>query len=159
MENQVHLRNRMSEFYIKKPKNFHVKVEVSTVFMECEKKLLLLQRSSHKEISPETWAVPGGKLEKRETPLQGLIREIEEELQLSPSPDVLKHKKSLYVRHPLVEYRLHLFQWLLDSAPNITLNPEEHQAFIWQPIDKFSDLPLLEGQLKAFDFIYNPGNL
>ncbi|NDE82011.1 MAG: NUDIX domain-containing protein [Chlamydiia bacterium] len=146
----------MSEFYLKKPKNFHVKVEVSTVFMECEKKLLLLQRSSHKEISPDTWGVPGGKLEKKETPLQGLSREIQEELQLCPSPEELRHIKSLYVRHPRVEYRLHLFQWLLDSIPTIIISPEEHQAFIWQPVNKFGDLPLLEGQLEAFHFIYKP---
>lgn len=145
----------MSEFYVEKPENFQVSVEVSTVFMESENKLLLLQRSSHKKISPDTWGVPGGKLEENETHLQGLQREIEEELQLFPSADILKHVNSLYVRHPAVEYRLHLFQWKLESIPQITLNPEEHQAFIWQPIDEFNDLPLLEGQLEAFYSIYS----
>ncbi|PWU14527.1 MAG: hypothetical protein C5B45_04230 [Chlamydiae bacterium] len=143
----------MSEFYVKKPKDFHIKVEVSTVFMEYEKKLLLLQRAPHK-ISPGSWAIPGGKLEKNETPLEGLMREVKEELQLSPSLKSIKHIKSLYVRHPLTDYRLHLFQWLLDSMPNITINPEEHQASLWQPIDQFGNVHLLEGQLEAFHFAY-----
>jgi 8-oxo-dGTP pyrophosphatase MutT (NUDIX family) len=144
---------KMSEFYLIKPKDFHVKIEVSTVFMENEKKLLLLQRSSHKH-SPNTWAIPGGKLENTETPLEGLMREIEEELQLSPSSEVFQYLQSLYVRHPLVEYQLHLFQWILDAIPSITINAEEHQAFVWQPIDKFGELPLLEGQLEAFRIAY-----
>jgi 8-oxo-dGTP diphosphatase len=143
----------MSEFHLKRPKNFYAKVEVSTVFMQCTKKLLLLQRASHK-ISPNKWAVPGGKLEKNETPLEGLVREIEEELQLSPSREVLKYKKSFYVRHSLIEYQLHIFQWLLDAVPPIIINSEEHQDFIWQPMIKFNNLPLIEGQLEAFHFLY-----
>lgn len=143
----------MTEVYSKKPKNFHVQIEVSTVFMECKKKLLLLQRSSHKT-SPDGWAIPGGKLEEKETPLQALTREIAEELQLFPVAEVLKSIESFYVRHPLVEYRLHVFQWLLDTIPDIIVNPEEHQAFIWQPIDQFANLSLIEGQLKVFQFVY-----
>lgn len=144
----------MSEFYLEKPPNFHVKVEVSTVFMECERKLLLLQRASH-TFSPGNWAVPGGKLEKNETPLEGLLREISEELQLSPPPKALKYFKSFYVRHPVIDYRLHLFQWLLTSIPKITITPKEHQAFLWQPIDRFSEVPLIEGQLEAFRAVYS----
>lgn len=143
----------MSDLFLYKPKNFQIKVEVSTVFMECEKKILLLQRSSHK-ISPCTWAIPGGKFEQNETPLDCLVREIEEELQISPPPQMLEYKQSLYVRHPLLEYKLHLFQWKLNSIPKIKINPHEHQAFLWQPIVNFHNLNLIEGQLEAFNFIY-----
>ncbi len=143
----------MSEFYTKCPKNFYYKVEVSTVFIECENKLLFLQRASNK-ISPGTWAIPGGKLEKNETPLEGLIREIQEELQLCPTQEVFKYLNSFYVRHPLIDYRLHLFRCHLESFPVITINTDEHQAFIWQSVEKVNELALLEGQIEAYHLAY-----
>jgi 8-oxo-dGTP diphosphatase len=137
-----------------KPKNFHSRLQVSTVFIECQGKLLLLQRANHIS-SPNLWVIPGGKLENEETPLEGLLREIAEELNLHPSPKDLQYIDSLYVQRPLFEYRLHLFKWELGSFPTIALNPKEHQAYIWQPIEQFQDLALLEGQLEVFHFVYD----
>ena len=144
----------MSEFYIEKPSDFGAELEVSTVFMECQGKLLLLHRA-HCELSLETWGIPGGKLEKGETSLEGLAREIREELRLNPDPDDLQFIRSLYVRHPKVKYQLHLFRWILTSIPSLTLDPKEHRNYLWQPIEAFADLPLLEGQLEAFKFVYD----
>lgn len=143
----------MSKFYFEKPSDFGLEVEVSTVFMECEEKLLLLHRSQC-ELSPETWGIPGGKLEKGETPLGGLIREIWEELRLNPDPNELQFIHSLYVRHPKIKYRLHLFRWMLLSMPSIILDPKEHCDYLWQPIETFDELTLLEGQLEAFKLVY-----
>ncbi len=143
----------MSEFYLEKPSDFAKELEVSTVFMECEGKLLLLLRA-HCELSPHTWGVPGGKLEKGETPMQGLVREIWEELRLASPPDELELVHSLYVRHPKVKYQLHLFRWRLSLIPAVQLDPKEHSAYLWQPIEGFGDVPLLEGQLEAFHFVY-----
>jgi len=144
----------MSEFYIEKPSDFGAELEVSTVFMEHQKKLLLLHRAQC-ELSPQTWGIPGGKLEKGETPLEGLTREIWEELHLVPELKDLEFIRSLYVRHPKVKYQLYLFRWILTSEPSITLDPREHYNYVWQPIEKFKDLPLLEGQLEAFKFVYS----
>lgn len=143
----------MSEFYFNKPADFDVQLEVSTVFMEHDDKLLLLQRGSS-EWGSGTWAVPGGKLEKKETPLEGLIREIKEELCLCPSQRELAYLNSVYVHHPRVKYHLHLFQWKLLAIPKIVLNPNEHTDFLWQPISEFANLHLLEGQLEAFRIVY-----
>lgn len=144
----------MSEFYIEKPFDFSNELEVSTVFMECQGKLLLLHRAQC-ELSPETWGIPGGKLEKGETPIEGLTREIWEELRLIPDLKDLQFIRSLYVRHPQVKYQLHLFRWILKSIPPITLDSKEHHDYLWQPIEAFADLPLLEGQLEAFKFVYH----
>lgn len=144
----------MSEFYQEQPHNFHAKVEVSTVFLECEEKLLLLQLSENKLFSGK-WAVPGGKLEAQETPLEGLIREIWEELHLHSNPCDLDYQCSFYVRHPLMDYKLHLFRWKVSSFPQIKIDGIEHQAYCWQPIEELNKLPLIEGQLEAFHFIYS----
>lgn len=144
----------MSEFYIEKPIDFSAEIEVSTVFMECHRKLLLLHRAKC-EISQGTWGIPGGKLEKGETPLEGLSREIWEELHLKPDPKELQFIRSLYVRHPKVKYQLHLFHWELKSIPSIKIDITEHHSYLWQPIEAFAELPLLEGQLEAFKFVYS----
>ncbi len=73
----------MAKLYLEKPQTFLDGLEVSTVFMEWDSRLLFLQRASHKS-SPSLWGVPGGKLEKGESPLQGLFREMKEELSFVP---------------------------------------------------------------------------
>lgn len=144
----------MSEFYLKKPLDFDIEVEVSTVFMESKGRILLLHRNQC-ELSSAAWATPGGKLEKGETPLEGLTREISEELNLSVNPHKLLYFRSVYVSHPKVKYQLHLFRWMLASIPTVKLNPLEHHDYLWQPINSVKDLLLLEGQLEAFKLIYN----
>lgn len=143
----------MSKFFVEKPSAFTPALEVSTVFMEYAETLLLLKRTRC-SLSPHTWGIPGGKLEKNETPLEGLLREIWEELQLSPQVEQLVFQRSLYVSHPKVDYRLHLFRWKLDKKPFIVLDPKEHVDYVWQPIKEFDAVNLLEGQLEAFKYVY-----
>lgn len=147
----------MSKFYIEKPSNFEIECEVSTVFMEYDRKILLLLRSRC-ELSPHTWGIPGGKLEKNETPIGCLIREIQEELNIHTHKENLKFHQSVYVDHPKIKYRLHLYVWKLNELPQITLNPSEHIDYLWQPINEFSKLSLLEGQKEAFILVYGNTN-
>ncbi|MCE5294756.1 MAG: NUDIX hydrolase [Chlamydiales bacterium] len=139
----------MSKFFTEKPEFFTSTIEVSTVFMECEQSLLLLKRTSS-----STWGIPGGKLEKNETPTAALIREIWEELQLVAPEENLTFKRSLYVSNPKVDYQLHLYHWHLKEKPSIILNPAEHTDYLWQPIAEFDTVHLLEGQLEAFTYVY-----
>ena len=88
------------------------------------------------------------------TPLEGLIREIGEELQLKPSPEDLKYVRTVYVFHPLVKYKLHLFRWSMPLIPIVTINPKEHKALVWQSVSKIIELSLLEGQLEAYNIIF-----
>lgn len=142
----------MSQFFAKKPKDFHSTLEVSTVFIFHKDDLLLLQRKMDK-IAPGAWCVPGGKLEMGEDAMMGLIREINEELQINPEPDALIEVKSFYVRYPKIDYRLHLFRWDVDQKPSINLNPEEHLAYRWHSRFCLKELPLLEGQYEAYKYL------
>ncbi|HAL47452.1 MAG: NUDIX domain-containing protein [SAR202 cluster bacterium] len=64
-------------------KEFHDKVAL--VFVRDEKVLVALNRGN------DTWYLPGGHREARETDEQTLIREIEEELAVDIHPDTIQH--------------------------------------------------------------------
>jgi len=61
-------------------------------FINSKKELLLQRRSPLKETGPNQWDVScGGHIEAGTTPLEGALREIEEELGLKLNPDELVH--------------------------------------------------------------------
>ncbi len=70
--------------------------------------LLLTRRGSHLNAHARQWALPGGRLDDGETPLQAAIREIEEEVGLRVGPDDLLGRlddyptRSGYVISPFV---------------------------------------------------------
>ncbi|VHO03785.1 NUDIX hydrolase [Candidatus Rhabdochlamydia sp. T3358] len=65
---------------------FEPKTQISTIFLEHDKHLLLLKRC-HKEDQPNIWGTPGGKIERGEEPLQTVLRELKEETQIKLAPD------------------------------------------------------------------------
>lgn len=135
----------MSEFFLSSPLDFTLQMSVVTCILEYNKSLLFLQRSEDC-IQPFTWCIPGGKLELNEGPLDGLVREIQEELSLTINTKNIQEKMKIYVRHSLMDYVLYVYYWPLITLPTIHLQPREHRDFTWQPIDQIDSLPLLEGQ-------------
>ena len=138
----------MVKLYTEKTDDFYGETEVSTVFIEYDNKILLLKRASN-----NTWAVPGGKLEKYESAVSALNREIKEELQVSINENDLRYLKSFYVENSFMQYQLHVFHLKLNTLIDIKLNSKEHTDYVWQAKDKFSDLNLLEAQKETFDAI------
>ena len=143
----------MVQIFLDEPKDFKPDCQVSTVFMECEDSILLLLRARY-EHSADTWGIPGGKLEHNETPLEALIRELDEELKLKPPISALEFKRSIFVKHPKVHYILHLYVWKLDSFPEVILDPCEHTDLKWLKMSLLDTVPLIEGQLEAFKIAY-----
>ena len=101
------------------------------------------------------WAIPGGKLEKGESPKAALICELQEETQISLADrDSLEMIQHVYVRHKIYDYTLYLFRISLEKLPEIFIDSAEHTEFNWVDIERFSKLPLIEGQLEAFHLVY-----
>lgn len=141
--------------------NFNIRIQIATIFLEYDKHLLLLKRC-HKEDQPDKWGIPGGKAKLGESHLQTILRELTEETRIELDSGEIDYLGHRYARIPNWDYVVHIYRAQLKEKPEIQINPKEHQAFLWQPIDKFSDLPLdkfsdlplIEGQFDAFHFIY-----
>lgn len=133
---------------------FKSKTSISTIFLEHDQHLLLLKRS-HKEDQPSTWGVPGGKAEKEETPIQTLIRELNEETQIQLSTDQIHYHGHRYARVPGWDYIIHLYRAELKKRPVVHINSDEHSEYKWVSIYAFKLMPLIKGQDEAFDILYS----
>lgn len=133
--------------------DFKLKTQISTIFLEYDKYLLLLQRC-HKEDQSHTWGIPGGKAEKGEEPIQTVLRELKEETQLELMPGEVQYLGHRYARIPGWDYVVHIFHAKLNERPIVVLDPKEHSKYEWVSIHAFKLLPLLKGQDEVFDIVY-----
>jgi 8-oxo-dGTP diphosphatase len=132
------------EIYHEKPSWFTTHVEVAAAYIAIEGKILLLQRSEHKNY-PKLWGVPAGKFEKDEMPEHALRRELFEETGIAlEAHNPVYALEKLYIRRPEMEYIYHPFEVVLSEMPTITLS-DEHMSYTWIPFDQAKTLDLIDG--------------
>jgi 8-oxo-dGTP diphosphatase len=105
---------------------------VAVVFLvDPEGRLLMQHRDQHAKVSPNQWAMPGGKIEEGETPEEAARREVLEETGLDAGP-----------------IRLYLVQ----NRPSVTtVDGEVEMHVFYGPTDaKQDDVVLGEGQAMVF---------
>jgi 8-oxo-dGTP pyrophosphatase MutT (NUDIX family) len=127
-------------------------LNVALCFCECEKKILFLQRSNDCK-EPGTWTAPGGKVEKDETPIEGIIREFQEETGILLSKEFVQNRgffSAGSLGRPLV---IHLFQTKVSTELSIILS-HEHQAYRWCFLEEVWNLPLISGAERCLKVIY-----
>lgn len=133
--------------------NFNLRTEISTIFLEHNKHLLLLKRCA-KEDQSHTWGIPGGKAEKGEKPEQTVIRELKEETAIQIDTKNLTYHGSRYARIPNWDYIVHIYHVHLQEKPIVQIDSKEHTAYEWVSLHAFKLMPLLKGQAEVFDIIY-----
>lgn len=117
--------------YQKKPENFNPKFEIVGCFLEYQDKILLLHRQDNTS-QGNTWGIPGGKIEKGETPIDAAIREASEEAGFH-IPGFIDCG-IVYIKYPTYDYIYHMFKGKLSSdqlPSDVKINFKEHKGFTW----------------------------
>jgi 8-oxo-dGTP pyrophosphatase MutT (NUDIX family) len=136
--------------YEAEPDGFQCAVEVAGCYVECQGRILLLERAPGKP-QARTWGVPAGKLEPGEQPIDGVIRETAEETGLTLSPRAIKTIGKLYVRYPETDFIYYMFRYKYLSVPPVTLAADEATTHRWLTPLQARDLPLIAGGTEALD--------
>jgi 8-oxo-dGTP diphosphatase len=117
-------------------KKEELKKNVVAIIVNEDNKILLLKRSSDPKIwMPSKWALVGGGIEKDETPLQAIKREIQEEIGL----EIDKFIKTFTMNRNAGSIE-HMFACRYDGDPtDIRLN-EENTNYGWYDVDEMKYL-------------------
>lgn len=137
----------MDEIYETNSKSFSSIKQVASCYLRVKGKILMLKRASNKS-DPGVWGLPGGKLEKGETPLEAAVREFSEETGIVLESVRLHPIASFYIRRK-EEYLYHTFASFLEEFPPIILSPE-HDESRWVALDEVQSLPLIPGSKEVF---------
>lgn len=119
------------------PKKTYALIGQKAIIVNEENKILVLERSD-KTGGPNVWSLPGGALEDKEDPVEGIKREIKEEtgLEISEikpfSTRSYTHKEDFIV---IIGYECHI------SHQPITLN-WEHASYKWLTKEEALELNL-----------------
>ena len=146
--------NSSQTVFLHPPEDFSPRFEVAGCFCECQGEILFLLRHSDKP-QGSSWCVPGGKLEKGETPEDALVREVEEEIGVELTRESLRYCRPVYVRFPDTEFILHLFRFPFPEKPSsLCLALEEHTDYCWVSYQEVSKLALIPGGRECFCIVF-----
>ncbi|NQY43101.1 MAG: NUDIX hydrolase [Legionellales bacterium] len=138
--------------YQEKPRDFNSQVSIATCWIKYQDEILFLQRSKESK-SALLWAVPGGKIENTETPLEGMIREIQEETSISLNRKEILDLGYFYIRTPEWQYTYYMFFIELTNQPIVNIS-DEHNDFKWVTLLDSWRLPLMVGVKETIE-IFN----
>lgn len=131
--------------FLEPPVDFSPQFEVSGCYCEYQDRILLLLRNPDKP-QGNMWCIPGGKVEKNETPETAVIREVWEETGLLLSSELLRYCLKVYVRFPNRDFVLHLFHATLSEVPKtFEVSPQEHIGYRWVFAEDALKMPMIPG--------------
>jgi len=136
--------------------NFKPKIEVAALFIEHENRILLLHRQETKS-QGNLWGIPGGKLDKGETPLQAVLREIKEETGYDFSKQAVESLGAVYIEYNDKDHFVyHMFRAKLIGDPGaVKINFHEHKGYTWVTPRDGLKLELIKDEDACFKLIYD----
>lgn len=120
---------------------------MAACYLEVDQQLLLLQRAPGQSEAGK-WGVPGGKLEKGETPEAAAQRELFEETGIAVESSSIQPLGSLYIRKPERAFVYYLFNIDLKQKLQVRLSAE-HPLYLWASSKDLETLPLMPGFFDA----------
>ncbi|HEY1645429.1 MAG TPA: NUDIX hydrolase [Candidatus Saccharimonadales bacterium] len=96
------------------------------VLINCEDKTMVT-----KGLGANRWGLPGGGLKKHETPKQGAIREVKEEVGINlDEVNLVDHGEHLF-KDKLVSFTICLIETKLDARPDVKKQRHEVSDYAW----------------------------
>ena len=135
--------------FLELPEKFIPDINVVGCLCLYQERFLLLKRSLHC-ISGGEWCLPGGKLEKGESRVEGAKRELHEETGIELLPKNLSHFLTFYIQKEDYKYDFVVYQCTFRSKPPFKLN-QEHSEGRWVTFDEAFALPLIHGGKQILD--------
>lgn len=134
------------------------KLRTAGCIVEHDGKILLLHRHPNKPLGG-TWGLPAGKVEHGESDLETIVREVYEETGIKLPPEAFEFLGNYDFDFSYLFLEFPTFRVRLDNAHEVTLSPNEHQAYKWvmpeeanamtNLIDGLHDLFKMTGYIKA----------
>jgi 8-oxo-dGTP diphosphatase len=123
--------------------------EVVAALIVVSGKLLLGRRSAARQFYPDVWDVFGGHVEPGEGHEQTLVRELQEELGITPTTWTFLETLRLSTPAPQPgeahdPWTVHLYRVTAWTGTPANRQPEEHSAIEWFSLDKAAGLPLAD---------------
>lgn len=134
---------------------FKPRIHVAALFIEHGNRILLLHRQEHKS-QGNLWSIPGGKIDKGETPLQAVIREVKEETGYDFSKHPIENLGTVYIEYNDKDhFTYHMFRTKLVGDPSdVKINFLEHKGFTWVTPKDGLKLDLIQDEDACFKLIY-----
>lgn len=142
--------------FTEKPTDFTAFVEVSACFIEKEGQFLFLHSQDHKPLG-NTWGIPGGKIEKNETALTALLREVKEETGIQLQPDTTKFIKTVYITNTgrtKASYVYHMYTAPYSGSSSVTIDPNEHKGYTWVTLSDALSMNLMDDEAECIAIAY-----
>ena len=115
-------------------------IRVVGCVMQHKDKILLLLRSA-KETDPSLWGIPAGKVEKDESDIEAVIREVQEETGIHLTEEDLKDIGHLPIEYATFIVDFPMFHVNFEERPEVVLAPREHIDLQWISPKKALELP------------------
>lgn len=149
--------NLSSTVYLTPSPCFKPGVEISAVYITFQDKILLLHRQDNKS-QGNKWGIPGGKVEKNETPLQAAIREVKEETGFDISGQKIENLGTVYIEYsPTDHFTYHMFRTALQDQPgDVKIDFNEHKGFTWVTPSDALKMDLLQDEDPCIRLVYFP---
>jgi 8-oxo-dGTP pyrophosphatase MutT (NUDIX family) len=126
-------------------------IRVVGCVMQHGDKILLLLRSA-KETDPSLWGIPAGKVERGETDLETVVREVFEETGIRLEETELNNIGHLPIEYDTFVVDFPMFHMVFKEQPEVKLTPREHIDLQWISPKDALELPNL---MKDVDVIIN----
>lgn len=140
--------------YFEEPKDFNPTVEAAGCFIEHQDKFLMLHRQDYKP-QGNLWGIPGGKLDKAETPLDAVIRETYEETHFDISESEITYSGKVFLRSTAGDCIFHIFVCRPMIHPDkVKIAFKEHKGFTWVTPKDALKMNLMQDEESCIEMVY-----